>query len=51
MIPLLSISSPCRGNIFQVQGAHEETVHHRGNLEESGVVALLLDDVVHVLEF
>ena len=23
--------SPCRGNLlFQVQGAHEETAHHRG---------------------
>ena len=33
MIPLLSISSPCRGNLlFQVQGAFEETAHPRGRL-------------------
>ena len=31
VIPLLGISSPCRGNIlFQVQGAYEETAHLRG---------------------
>ena len=30
VIPLLGDSSPCRGNIFQVQGAFEETTHLRG---------------------
>ena len=31
VIPLLGISSPCRGNIlFQVQGAYEKTTHLRG---------------------
>ena len=31
VIPLLSDSSPRRGNLlFQVQGAHGETAHHRG---------------------
>ena len=30
VIPLLSISSPCRGNyIISGTGAHEETTHHR----------------------
>ena len=33
VIPLLSDSSPRRGNLlFQVQGAHGETAHHRGRL-------------------
>ena len=31
VIQLLSDSSPHRGNLlFQVQGAHGETTHHRG---------------------
>ena len=31
VIPILGISSSCRGNLlFQVQGAHGETTHHRG---------------------
>ena len=31
VIPLLSDSLPRRGNLlFQVQGAHGETTHHRG---------------------
>ena len=31
VIPLLSDSSPRRGNLlFQLQGAHGETAHHRG---------------------
>ena len=50
VIPLLSISSPCRENIlFQVQGAHREKVHHRDRVEESRVVALVLL-CIHVLE-
>ena len=36
MIPLLSISSPCRGIIFQVQGALEETSHLEVDFEEAG---------------
>ena len=36
-----------RDTILQVQGAREETVHHRGRLEESRNVALM---VLHVLE-
>ena len=42
VIPLVSISSPCRGTYFQVQGAHEETTRHKGRLEESRNVALVL---------
>ena len=50
VIPLLGISSPCQENIlFQVQGAHGETVHHRDRVEESRVVALVLL-CIHVLE-
>ena len=34
VIPLLGISSPCRGNLlFQVQGAQGETAHHRGHFK------------------
>ena len=52
VIPLLSISSPCRGILFlQVQGACEGTARPRGcGLEESRIVALGYD-VLHVLEF
>ena len=43
VIPLLSDSSPRRGNLlFQVQGAHGETAHHRGRFRRSRVVALVL---------
>ena len=42
VIPLLGISSPCRGNIlFQVQGAYKETTHLEADFEESRVVSLV----------
>ena len=49
-IPLLSISSPRRGNLsLQVQGACEGTARPRGrDFEESRSVALMM---LHVLEF
>ena len=41
VIPLLSDSSPCRGNLlFQVQGAHGETAHHRGRFRRKLSCAL-----------
>ena len=38
---------PLRDTILQAQGACEETVHHKGRLEESRNLALM---VLHVLE-
>ena len=38
VIPLLSISSPRRGNLlFQVQGAPEKTAHLEADFEEAGL--------------
>ena len=49
-IPLLSDSSPRRGNLlFQVQGAHGETAHHRGRFRKKPDCGF--DDFIHVLEF
>ena len=43
VIPLLSDSSARRGNLlFQVQGAHGETLFIEAALEESRVMALVL---------
>ena len=44
VIPLLGDSSPCRGNIFQVQGAFEMMLTLEANFEESRVMALMFLD-------
>ena len=50
MIPLLSISSPCRGNIFSGTGsARGDGSSSRLSLEEKPDCGF--DDLVHVLEF
>ena len=46
VIPLLSISSPRRGNLlFQVQGAHGETSHPRGRFRRKPSCAFDFDDI------
>ena len=45
VIPLLGVSSPCRGNIFfHVQGAFERRLILEADFEESRVVALMFLD-------
>ena len=52
VIPLLSISSPCRGIIdFRYREHTRRRLIIEADIEENRVVALLLDDVVHVLKF
>ena len=46
VIPLLSISSPRRGNLlFQVQGANGETTHPRGRFRRKPSSGFGFDDV------
>ena len=46
MIPLLSDSSPRRGNLlFQVQGAHGEMAHPRGRFRRKPSCGFGFDDV------
>ena len=53
VIPLLSDSSPCRGNIFQVQGELEKTAHLETDFEESRVVAWMIFGIIciRILDF
>ena len=52
VIPLLSDSSSHRGNLlFQVQGVHGETAHHRGRFRRKPSCGFGFGDVLHVLEF
>ena len=52
MIPLLGDSSPCRGILFfRYRERSRRRLILEADTEESWVVAFLLDDVVHVLEF
>ena len=52
VIPLLGDSSPCRVILFfRYRERSRRRLILEADTEESQVVALLLDDVVHVLEF
>ena len=52
MIPLLGDSSPCRGILFfKYRERSRRRLILEADTKESQVVSLLLDNVVHVLEF